>query len=367
MKFVDEARIEVKAGKGGNGVASFRREKFIPKGGPDGGDGGRGGSIYAVADRNINTLIDYRYTRKFLAKNGENGRGSDCYGKGAPDIELKVPVGTVITDKNTGEVIADLDRNGQRALLAKGGKGGLGNLHFKSSTNRAPRQCTPGEPGEERELNLELRVLADVGLLGLPNAGKSTLISAVSNAKPKIADYPFTTLHPHLGVVRVGPETSFVIADIPGLIEGASEGAGLGHLFLRHLSRTSLLLHVIDVAPVDETTDPIAAARAIVKELYNFDPALADKPRWLVLNKMDLVPEDEREEVIAKYRREFGEETPIFPISAATREGCDTLVKAISEDLQQQRQMLIEDSEPVIDDFDEDEENAQEIEGDERK
>ena len=367
MKFVDEARIEVKAGKGGNGVASFRREKFIPKGGPDGGDGGRGGSIYAVADRNINTLIDYRYTRKFLAKNGENGRGSDCYGKGAPDIELKVPVGTVITDKNTGEVIADLDRNGQRALLAKGGQGGLGNLHFKSSTNRAPRQCTPGEPGEERELNLELRVLADVGLLGLPNAGKSTLISAVSNAKPKIADYPFTTLHPHLGVVRVGPETSFVIADIPGLIEGASEGAGLGHLFLRHLSRTSLLLHVIDVAPVDETTDPIAAARAIVKELYNFDPALADKPRWLVLNKMDLVPEDEREEVIAKYRREFGDETPIFPISAATREGCDTLVKAISEDLQQQRQMLIEDSEPVIDDFDEDEENAQKIEGDERK
>lgn len=367
MKFVDEARIEVKAGKGGNGVASFRREKFIPKGGPDGGDGGRGGSIYAVADRNINTLIDYRYTRKFLAKNGENGRGSDCYGKGAPDIELKVPVGTVITDKNTGEVIADLDRNGQRALLAKGGKGGLGNLHFKSSTNRAPRQCTPGEPGEERELNLELRVLADVGLLGLPNAGKSTLISAVSNAKPKIADYPFTTLHPHLGVVRVGPETSFVIADIPGLIEGASEGAGLGHLFLRHLSRTSLLLHVIDVAPVDETTDPIAAARAIVKELYNFDPALADKPRWLVLNKMDLVPEDEREEVIAKYRREFGDETPIFPISAATREGCDTLVKAISEDLPQQRQMLIEDSEPVIDDFDEDEENAQKIEGDERK
>ena len=302
-----------------------------------------------------------------MAKNGENGRGSDCYGKGAPDIELKVPVGTVITDKNTGEVIADLDRNGQRALLAKGGKGGLGNLHFKSSTNRAPRQCTPGEPGEERELNLELRVLADVGLLGLPNAGKSTLISAVSNAKPKIADYPFTTLHPHLGVVRVGPESSFVIADIPGLIEGASEGAGLGHLFLRHLSRTSLLLHVIDVAPIDETTDPIAAARAIVKELYNFDPALAEKPRWLVLNKMDLVPEDERDDVIAKYRREFGDETPIFPISAATREGCDALVKAISENLQQQRLMLIEDSEPVIDDYDEDEENVHENEGDERK
>lgn len=348
MKFVDEAKIEVMAGKGGNGVASFRREKFIPKGGPDGGDGGRGGSIYAIADRNLNTLIDYRYTRKFQAKNGENGRGSDCYGRGAPDIELRVPVGTVITDINTGETIADLDKNGEKALLARGGKGGLGNLHFKSSTNRAPRQCTPGEPGEERALKLELRVLADVGLLGLPNAGKSTLISAVSNAKPRIADYPFTTLHPHLGVVRAGPESSFVIADIPGLIEGASEGAGLGHLFLRHLSRTSLLLHVIDVAPMHAEEDPIAAAKAIVEELRKFDPALADKPRWVVLNKMDLVPEEERAEVIEKYRKEFGADTPLFAISAATREGTDKLVNAIAADIHEQRRQLLAESEPDV-------------------
>ena len=397
MKFVDEAKIEVFAGKGGNGVASFRREKFIPKGGPDGGDGGRGGSIYAVADRNLNTLIDYRYTRKFQAKNGENGRGSDCYGRGAPDIELRVPVGTVITDldtgetiadldKNgengrgsdcygrgapdielrvpvgtvitdldTGETIADLDKNGEKALLAKGGKGGLGNLHFKTSTNRAPRQCTPGEPGQERTLKLELRVLADVGLLGLPNAGKSTLISAVSNAKPRIADYPFTTLHPHLGVVRAGPESSFVIADIPGLIEGASEGAGLGHQFLRHLSRTSLLLHVIDVAPLDTEEDPIAAARAIVEELRKFDPALADKPRWVVLNKMDLVPEEERANVVDKYREAFGTDVPMFAISAVTREGTEALVKAIAEDIHEQRRQLIKESEPDVR-FDEDEE-----------
>lgn len=358
MKFVDEAKIEVFAGKGGNGVASFRREKFIPKGGPDGGDGGRGGSIYAVADRNLNTLIDYRYTRKFQAKNGENGRGSDCYGRGAPDIELRVPVGTVITDLDTGETIADLDKNGEKALLAKGGKGGLGNLHFKTSTNRAPRQCTPGEPGQERTLKLELRVLADVGLLGLPNAGKSTLISAVSNAKPRIADYPFTTLHPHLGVVRAGPESSFVIADIPGLIEGASEGAGLGHQFLRHLSRTSLLLHVIDVAPLDTEEDPIAAARAIVEELRKFDPALADKPRWVVLNKMDLVPEEERANVVDKYREAFGTDVPMFAISAisaVTREGTEALVKAIAEDIHEQRRQLIKESEPDVR-FDEDEE-----------
>lgn len=345
MKFVDEAKIEVIAGKGGNGVASFRREKFIPKGGPDGGDGGRGGSIFAVADRNLNTLIDYRYTRKFLAKNGENGRGSDCYGRGAPDIELKVPVGTIITDINTGELVADLDSNGARALVAKGGKGGLGNLHFKTSTNRAPRQCTPGEPGEQRELKLELRVLADVGLLGLPNAGKSTLISAVSNARPKIADYPFTTLHPQLGVVRVGPEQSFVIADIPGLIEGASEGAGLGHQFLRHLSRTSLLLHVVDVMPPDPDADPLQQARAITEELGKFDPALAAKPRWLILNKMDLVAEEERDAVLAKYREGFGEETVIMPISAATREGCDALVSAIAKHLHEEHQKEILEAE----------------------
>ena len=269
MKFVDEARIEVAGGKGGNGVASFRREKFIPKGGPDGGDGGRGGDVYAVADCNINTLIDFRYARKHFAKNGENGRGSDCYGAAGNDIELRMPVGTLVTDADTGELVADLTRHGERYLLAKGGKGGLGNLHFKSSTNRAPRQCTPGEEGEHRFLNLELKVLADVGLLGMPNAGKSTFISAVSNARPKIADYPFTTLHPQLGVVRVGPEQSFVVADIPGLIEGASEGAGLGHLFLRHLSRTKLLLHLIDMAPFDESVDPAAEAKAIIDAIAN--------------------------------------------------------------------------------------------------
>ena len=345
MKFVDEARIEVRAGNGGNGVASFRREKFIPKGGPDGGDGGRGGSIFAVADRNLNTLIDYRYTRKFQAKNGENGRGSDCYGKGAPDIELRVPVGTVITDLNTGELIADLDANGARALVAQGGKGGLGNLHFKSSTNRAPRQCTPGEKGQERMLGLELRVLADVGLLGLPNAGKSTLISAISNARPKIADYPFTTLHPQLGVVRVGPEQSFVVADIPGLIEGASEGAGLGHQFLRHLSRTSLLLHVIDVMPPNPEEDPLTQARAITKELEKFDPALAAKPRWVILNKMDLVPEEEKEALIDRYRQDFGSETVIIPISAATRWGCDILISQVGRYLHEQKLQEIAETE----------------------
>ncbi len=267
MKFIDEAVIQVLAGKGGDGVASFRREKYIPKGGPDGGDGGRGGSVFAIADRNINTLIDYRFARIHRARNGQNGQGSDRYGKSAEDIVLRMPVGTLIKDINTGETIADLTHDQQKALLAKGGTGGIGNLHFKSSTNRAPRQFTYGEPGQEFELKLELKVLADVGLLGMPNAGKSTLITAISNARPKIADYPFTTLHPHLGVVRVGPEQSFVVADIPGLIEGASDGAGLGHQFLRHLQRTHLLLHVIDVAPFDDAVDPVAQARAIVGEL----------------------------------------------------------------------------------------------------
>ncbi|MBX9848845.1 MAG: GTPase ObgE, partial [Rhodocyclaceae bacterium] len=265
MKFFDEAKIEVVAGDGGNGAATFRREKFIPFGGPDGGDGGRGGSIYAVGDRNLNTLIDYRYTRMFRAERGENGRGADCYGKGGEDLELRVPVGTIITDANTGELIADLARDGQRELIARGGKGGLGNLHFKSSTNRAPRQKTPGEEGEHRELKMELKVLADVGLLGMPNAGKSTFIRAVSAAKPKVADYPFTTLHPNLGVVRVDDNRSFVIADIPGLIEGAAEGAGLGHRFLKHLQRTGLLLHIVDVAPFDESVDPIREAHAIIE------------------------------------------------------------------------------------------------------
>ena len=333
MKFVDEARIEVSGGKGGNGVASFRREKFIPKGGPDGGDGGRGGNVYAVADCNINTLIDYRYARKHFAKNGENGRGADCYGDAGNDIELRMPVGTLVTDSETGELIADLTRHGERYLLASGGKGGLGNLHFKSSVNRAPRQCTPGEPGEHRFLNLELKVLADVGLLGMPNAGKSTFISAVSNARPKIADYPFTTLHPQLGVVRVGPEQSFVVADIPGLIEGAAEGAGLGHLFLRHLSRTKLLLHIIDMAPFDPEADPASEAKALVEELRKYDEALYNKPRWIVLNKIDLLPEEEQDDKINQIvdALQLGEDEQVFVISAATREGCDELINAVAQ------------------------------------
>jgi GTP-binding protein len=337
MKFIDEAVIEVHAGKGGDGVASFRREKFVPRGGPDGGDGGRGGSIFAVADRNINTLIDYQYVRIHRAKNGENGRGGDCYGKSAPDVDLRVPVGTVITDLETGELIADLTHHGERALLAKGGKGGLGNLHFKSSTNRAPRQFTLGEPGESRRLRLELRVLADVGLLGMPNAGKSTFIRAVSAARPKVADYPFTTLHPSLGMVRIDHNRSFVVADIPGLIEGAAEGAGLGHQFLRHLARTRLLLHIIDMAPVDETADPVKEAKAIVKELKKYDEALYRKPRWLVLNKSDLLPAAEREKAAAKLIRRLGWKGKSFIISALTGEGCRELVYAIMEYLEQQR------------------------------
>ncbi len=329
MKFVDEARIEVQAGRGGDGCASFRREKFIPKGGPDGGDGGRGGSVWAVADHNLNTLIEYRYQRRIAAGNGEHGSGSDCYGASGKDVELRVPVGTVVIDEESGHALADLARSGQRALIAKGGAGGLGNLHFKSSTNRAPRQKTPGKPGEHRLLRLELKVLADVGLLGFPNAGKSTLISAVSNARPKVADYPFTTLHPHLGVVRVDGNRSFVIADVPGLIEGAAEGAGLGHRFLRHLSRTRLLLHVVDIAPIDEHADPVRQARALVGELRKFDPAVARKPRWIVLNKIDLVEAGQREQIAAEFRRRLRTKAPLFLVSAATGEGCRELVYAV--------------------------------------
>jgi GTP-binding protein len=339
MKFIDEVLIDVAAGSGGNGAVSFRREKFIPMGGPDGGDGGKGGSIWALADRNINTLVEYRYTRSFKARNGEQGRGSDCYGKGADDLVLRVPVGTVIRDEETGEELADLAADGQKALVAKGGKGGLGNLHFKSSTNRAPRQSTSGEPGEERRLRMELKVLADVGLLGMPNAGKSTFIRSVSAAKPKVADYPFTTLHPNLGVVRVDQDRSFVVADIPGLIEGAAEGAGLGHQFLRHLARTRLLLHIVDLAPFDPETDPVHEARAIVEELRKYDEALYRKPRWLVLNKTDLVPEEERAGRIADFIRDYGWEvtptSPVFAISAISGEGCQPLVFAIMEYLQQ--------------------------------
>jgi GTPase len=331
VKFVDEAYIEVIAGDGGNGAASFRREKYVPRGGPDGGDGGRGGSILAVADRNINTLVDYRFARIHRAKRGENGRGADQYGHGADDIVLRMPVGTVITDADTAEFIADLDRDGARALVARGGKGGLGNLHFKSSTNRAPRQSTPGEAGEQRRLHLELKVLADVGLLGLPNAGKSTLIRAISAARPKVADYPFTTLAPQLGVVRTSEGKSFVVADIPGLIEGAAEGAGLGHQFLRHLQRTRLLLHVVDIAPLDPAADPLADARAIVKELRNYDAALAEKPRWLVLNKLDLVPEDERDARCKAFVRSFRWKDRVFGISAIDGSGCRELIFAIQE------------------------------------
>jgi GTP-binding protein len=334
MKFIDEARIEVHAGKGGDGVASFRREKFVPRGGPDGGDGGRGGSIHAIADRNINTLIDYRYARIHRAKNGQKGMGSDCFGRAADDILLRMPVGTVISDAETGEMLFDLAQDGEKVVLAQGGRGGLGNLHFKSSTNRAPRQFTVGEPGVSRYLKLELKVLADVGLLGMPNAGKSTLIRAISAARPKVADYPFTTLQPNLGVVRVDDNRSFVVADIPGLIEGAAEGAGLGHQFLRHLARTRLLLHVIDVAPPDPDADVVRDAKALVRELRKYDEALYRKPRWLVFNKLDLVPESEREALVHRLKKQLGAQRQSFGISAISGDGCRPLVYAVMDHIE---------------------------------
>jgi GTP-binding protein len=329
MKFVDEATIDVAAGNGGAGCVSFRREKFIPFGGPNGGNGGRGGSIYAVADVNLNTLIDYRYARHHEARNGEPGRGSDQFGAASDDIVLRMPVGTILKDFDSGEVIAELLNPGEKVLVCKGGDGGFGNLHFKTSTNRSPKQKTPGWPGESRKLKLELRVLADVGLLGMPNAGKSTLIAAISNARPKIADYPFTTLHPNLGVVRVAPEKSFVVADVPGLIEGAAEGAGLGHQFLRHLQRTRLLLHIVDIAPFDDNVDPVAQVRAIVAELKKYDGALADKPRWLVLNKIDMVAEDERAARVRDFVKRLRLKGPIFEISALARTGLEPLLHAV--------------------------------------
>lgn len=326
MKFIDEARIEVQAGNGGNGSAAFRREKYVPRGGPAGGDGGRGGSVWGVADRNINTLVDYRFARHHRAQSGEPGRGSDQYGHAARDIELRMPVGTLVRDLQTGELMADLARDGERALLARGGKGGLGNIHFKSSVNRAPRQFTRGEPGESRSLALELRVLADVGLFGLPNAGKSTFIRAVSSARPKVADYPFTTLSPSLGVVRVAQDASFVVADIPGLIEGAAAGAGLGHQFLRHLARTRLLLHLIDIAPLDEAADPVRDARAIAHELKKYDPALYRKPRWLVFNKADLAPDADAR--IRRILRALRWKGSWHKVSALTGEGCTEVCRA---------------------------------------
>jgi GTP-binding protein len=305
--------------------------------------------VYAVADRNLNTLIDYRYARRHEAKRGENGRGSDQYGAAADDIVLRMPVGTVITNFETNELVAELLVPDERVLIVKGGDGGFGNLHFKTSTNRAPRQKTPGWPGEQKKLQLELKVLADVGLLGMPNAGKSSLITAISNARPKIADYPFTTLHPNLGVVRVGPEQSFVVADIPGLIEGASEGAGLGHLFLRHLQRTHLLLHLVDIAPFDEAVDPVAQAKGIAAELKKYDQALFDKPRWLVLNKFDMVPGDERERRVKDFVKRLKWKGPVFQISALTHEGCDALVRAVYEHVSRLKNVVPDDPDPRFD------------------
>ena len=326
MKFIDEAKIEVHAGKGGDGAATFRREKYIRYGGPNGGDGGRGGSVWARADRNINTLVDYRFARIHRAEHGVRGMGSDCDGRAGRDIELRVPVGTVIRDADDGALVADLARDGARALLARGGQGGLGHVHFKSSVNRAPRQFTRGEPGETRHLALELRVLADVGLLGLPNAGKSSFIRAVSSARPKVADYPFTTLNPSLGVARVG-EASFVLADIPGLIEGAAEGAGLGHQFLRHLSRTRLLLHLVDLTEPDATR----GARVVAAELKKYGQGLERKPRWLVFNKMDAV--DDADARVRKALAALRWKRPWFKVSALSGEGCAAVMKAVAREL----------------------------------
>ncbi len=345
MKFVDEATIDVAAGDGGNGCASFRHEKYKEFGGPDGGDGGRGGHVIMLADASLNTLVDFRYTRRFEAQRGEHGKGSDMFGVKGDDVVLKVPVGTIVTDAESGQVVCELLRPGERVMVAKGGDGGFGNMHYKSSTNRAPRQKTPGWPGERKALKLELKVLADVGLLGMPNAGKSTLIAAISNARPKIADYPFTTLHPNLGVVRVGPEKSFVVADVPGLIEGASEGAGLGHQFLRHLQRTRLLLHLVDAAPFDEAVDPVAQAKAIVAELKKFDPELHAKPRWLVLNKVDMLPAEEREARVRDIVRRLRYKGPVFEISALTREGCERLVQKAYEHIEALRRQEQEPAE----------------------
>jgi len=338
MKFVDEATIRVEAGKGGNGCVSFRREKYIPFGGPNGGDGGDGGSVYLVTDTGLNTLADFRYQRSYKAQNGEAGMGRECTGKSGQDLYIRVPVGTVVYDADTQEQIGDLVDAEQTLLVAKGGRHGLGNVHFKSSTNRAPRQSTPGTPGEMRNLLLELNVLADVGLLGLPNAGKSTLIRSVSAAKPKVADYPFTTLYPNLGVVRLGVDQSFVIADIPGLIEGAAEGAGLGIQFLKHLSRTRLLLHMLDVKPFEGTADPAENFRAIENELKKFSETLYAKDRWLVLNKVDLIPEQERDEACAEIVTAIQWQGPVYQISALSGSGTDELMKDIMAHIEQVRQ-----------------------------
>ena len=342
MKFVDEVSIHVQAGDGGNGALSFRREKFMPMGGPDGGDGGDGGSVYLQADSNLNTLVDYRYTRRFQAQRGGNGRSKDCTGAKGEDLTLPVPVGTTVIDAATQEIIGDLTVDGQRLLVAHGGWHGLGNTRYKTSTNRAPRQTSPGKPGDARDLKLELKVLADVGLLGMPNAGKSTLIRSVSAAKPKVADYPFTTLVPNLGVVSVGRLKSFVIADIPGLIEGASDGAGLGIRFLKHLARTRLLLHLVDMAPLDGS-DPAAAAEAIINELGRFSPALTERDRWLVLNKADQLLDEEREERLKAVVERLNWKGPVYVISALEREGTERLCGDIMNYIDERTQRLAEE------------------------
>ncbi|MCB1714863.1 MAG: GTPase ObgE [Candidatus Competibacteraceae bacterium] len=347
MKFVDEATINVEAGDGGNGCVSFRREKFIPFGGPDGGDGGDGGSVYLCADPHLNTLVDYRYSRLFRAQRGENGSGSNKTGAKGEDLIVNVPVGTVALDANTNEIIGDLTQAGQTLLVARGGFHGLGNTRYKSSTNRTPRQSKPGTPGEHRTLRLELKLLADVGLLGMPNAGKSTLINAVSAAHPKIADYPFTTLYPSLGVVSVGPLSSFVMADIPGLIEGAAEGAGLGIRFLKHLARTHLLLHMVDVSPYSDSGDPVNDVRAIEHELTQYDAELGQRERWLVLNKIDLLPEEERAQRQQDIITELDWQGPVFAISAAqqlaTRELCNAIMRWLEQERSEQQPLQLPD------------------------
>lgn len=336
MKFIDEVTINVEAGKGGDGCLSFRREKFIPFGGPNGGDGGDGGSIFLEADNALNTLVDFRYKRQFHAKNGQKGMGSDCTGKSGDDLIVKVPVGTTVYDADTEELIGDLTKSGELLKVAQGGFHGLGNTRFKSSTNRSPQKTTPGQPGEVRNLRLSLKVLADVGLLGLPNAGKSTFIRAVSAATPKVADYPFTTMHPHLGVVRVDVDRSFVVADIPGLIEGAAEGAGLGVRFLKHLERTKVLLHLVDMAPQDEV-DPLIAIRTIENELQKFSPDLVEKPRWLVLNKLDLLDPKEAEQRSKQLIKKLKWKDPVFKVSALQKQGTEDVCYKLMNFLEQEK------------------------------
>ena len=333
MKFVDEASISVAAGNGGNGSASFRREKYVPFGGPDGGDGGRGGSVYLEGDSGLNTLVDFRHLRKYKAPNGQPGSGRNMTGKSGEDIFVRVPLGTIVTDEEFGDVLGEVTQPGERLLVAKGGKGGLGNVHFKSSTNRAPRQTVPDEPGEARQLRLELKVLADVGLLGFPNAGKSTLITAVSAARPKVADYPFTTLYPNLGVVRIDIERSFVIADIPGLIEGAAEGTGLGIQFLKHLQRTRLLLHLVDLAPLALDVDPVAQVRQLEEEMRKFDAGLLEKPRWLVFSKADLMPPEEARAKAEDAVAELGWTAPWYVVSSVAHSGTRELMDQVSDEL----------------------------------